>query len=181
MRRVLNQQAERTDRATGDTDSGVDSSIAVLGVSPMAEICRQKAHKISDPLSCRFKSCRAQQFNTMNNYTDTQLKQALAKMLPELLENYYQDIPFDNFLLSWIRRKREVHDTELLHLCWLVEEKLTPDQENQLGELYRIEAKCVGPLGGKYLINGFGITAIAKLKWQQRVIALAKVKKIEIV
>lgn len=177
MRRVLNQQAERTDRATGDTDSGVDGSIAVLGVSPMAEICRQKAHKISDPLSCRFKSCRAHQFNTMNNYTDTQLKQALTKLLPELLENYYQDIPFDNFLLSWIRRKREVYDTELLHLCWLVEQTLT--EKEDVWFLQKLSQKRYEQGEGGTI--GTLIDRSVHATWQQRVIALAKVKKIEIV
>ena len=76
--------------------------------------------KLSECLDRQFQSdcdCRNTQRTPKMTYTNTQLKQALAKMLPELLENYYQDIPFDNFLLSWIRRKREVHDTELLHLC----------------------------------------------------------------
>lgn len=115
-------------------------------------------------------------------YTDTQLKQALAKMLPEkILWNTQELLWIDKKTGFWSNVAGRVLDTELLHLCWLVEEGLTPDQENQLGELYRIEAKCVGPLGGKYLINGFGIVSIAKLKWRQRVIALAKVKGVEIV
>ena len=67
------------------------------------------------------------------NYTDTQLKQALAKMLPEHIlcntANFRSD-PYHREGLFWRIRYdknnlfQEVLDTELLHLCWLVEETL---------------------------------------------------------
>jgi len=104
-----------------------------------------------------------------NNYTDTQLKQSLAKMLPELLENYYQDTPLDNFLLSWTRSKREVLNTELLHLCWLVELEI---DDKTRGRYYIPELV-------RTVEERFWYPEIAT--WQQRVIALAKVKGVEIV
>lgn len=112
------------------------------------------------------------------NYTDTQLKQALAKMLPELLENYYQDTPLDNFLLSWTRSKREVLNTELLHLCWLVEETI----KDNIGYCRILLETCLPELRGIIvgLNAGFGMS-ILHATWQQRVTALAKVKGVEIV
>jgi hypothetical protein len=90
-------------------------------------------------------------------YTDTQLKQALAKMLPEQIE-------WHNGLerLHWKPSHEgamvfSVHDTELLHLCWLVEKTLT--------EYQSFDYSC----DIKYHAT-----------WQQRTIALCKVKKITI-
>jgi len=92
------------------------------------------------------------------NYTDNQLKAALAKMLPDklILVPYGRE---DNLILSWIctditgtkKHYVEVLDTELLHLCGLVQEEY---------EQY--------------------ILLFYHPKWQQRVITLAKVKGIEI-
>jgi hypothetical protein len=58
----------------------------------------------------------------MKTYTNTQLKQALAKMLPEKTCLQYGE-------LCWYLKKNKHHgctvstppvlDTELLHLCWL--------------------------------------------------------------
>jgi hypothetical protein len=109
----------------------------------------------------------------MTTYTDTQLKQALAKMLPETL--YFNT---GSQRLCWISKQSVcgtyVLETELLYLCWLVEETMT------MGSL------CV-------MSNEFDITHerdsspmdASKWKhhksWQQRVIALCKVKGIEIV
>ena len=112
------------------------------------------------------------QFNMQ--YTNTQLKQALAKMLPEILENYYQDTPLDNFLLSWTRSKREVLDTELLHLCWLVEETLTNNEADMYG-LY------INGIMNEAITQKFQSVCDWHATWQQRVIALAKVKGVEIV
>lgn len=106
-------------------------------------------------------------------YTDTQLKQALAKMLPELLENYYQDTPLDNFLLSWTRSKREVLNTELLHLCWLAGKDVEAKRYSDY-LMHAIQDEiCTGAVEARY--------ATANATWQQRVIALAKVKGVEIV
>ena len=110
----------------------------------------------------------------MNNiYTDTQLKQALAKMLPD---NYYFDR--DGELCEGTRIAGnmraffgKVKDTELLHLCWLVEETLNGSDLNGLWALYRIELGNAGATG---------IFTKIHATWQQRVVALCKVKGIEI-
>ena len=100
-------------------------------------------------------------------YTDTQLKQALAKMLPDKI---------------WIRRltdieglywKDEAHfwpvlDTELLHLCWLVEETLM----DTYSDYYEYLAATTHSV--------YRDAALCHATWQQRVIALCKVKGVEI-
>ena len=108
------------------------------------------------------------------NYYDTQLKQALAKMLPEDLY-----ITQDGIDLLWSnasesctkdRRGCYVLDTELLHLCWLVEEMLSPLQAND----YTLE---IIESSDPYI---YATIDTVHATWQQRVIALAKVKGIEI-
>jgi len=96
------------------------------------------------------------------NYTDDQLKAALAKMLPDKLKL----VPYgreDNLILSWILQKSSepVRDTELLHLCWLVEE-----------EVFR----------GKSFeyIDALDKVMWTHATWQNRTTALAEVKGIEI-
>ena len=99
-------------------------------------------------------------------YTDTQLKQALAKMLPETLQIH-------NDSQAWLRWKEtgyQVEDTELLHLCWLVEETLG----STLGTRYQY---------GFILDSMTSVITrfeVVHATWQQRVTALCKVKGIEI-
>ena len=103
------------------------------------------------------------------NYTDEQLKQALAKMLPMKIR--FRD--FTDYLavygsLHWKNKNQhplqsEVRDTELLHLCHQVELTLSwPEYSlfkiGLVGQLLRVESSS----------------------WQQRVKTLAKVKGIEI-
>jgi len=59
-----------------------------------------------------------------------------------------------------------VLDTELLHLCWLVEETLNEINSANYAEFLR-------PITANYKL-------LYHATWQQRVIALAKVKGIEI-
>ena len=96
------------------------------------------------------------------NYTDNQLKVALAKMLPDKLElvPYGRD---DNEILCWNLdvSSEPVRNTELLHLCWLVEEAMTYSRE------------------WVDYTNILAADAISAT-WQNRIIALAKVKGIEI-
>ena len=100
-------------------------------------------------------------------HTDTQLKQALAKMLPEKLQYYVSALTWRcKDLTNNTEHYLPVLDTELLHLCWLVEETT----EDLLPE-YR-EILC--DICGQYQV-------IVHATWQQRVVALAKVKGIEIV
>ena len=99
------------------------------------------------------------------NYTDTQLKQALAKMLPER-------VGFST-MLQWRSDSqycgRFVLDTELLHLCWLVEDTLNKDEMNRYEHL----------LTENNTIKDWA-RMLFHATWQQRTIALAKVKGIEI-
>lgn len=104
------------------------------------------------------------------NYTDEQLKRALAKMLPPNLIVWYRNPQFPSqAALRYCHNGAEVLDTELLHLCWLVEAKLDEKtlQYNYAHELYN----WVVPIN----VQPFRAT------WQQRTVALAKVLNIEIV
>ena len=102
-------------------------------------------------------------------YTDTQLKQALAKMLPPNLIVWYRNPQFPSqAALRYCNNGAEVLDTELLHLCWLVESKLDIVGKHAM---YRDALwELLGRPG-----------ALISATWQQRTIALAKVKGIEIV
>ena len=95
------------------------------------------------------------------NYTDDQLKTALAKMLPECIhENgdlYIYDTDFGS------GGHRQVFNTELLHLCWLVEDMLTSAEFTSYSD--DMEYYWWSPFHAS---------------WQQRVESLAKVKGIKI-
>ena len=100
------------------------------------------------------------------NHTDEQLKKVLAWMLPDVI-SYREVIAHESCkivcLLRWRARWNDerdimVHDTELLHLCWLVEEELPPSSECDYFDSLSMRSS-----------------------WQQRVAALAKVKGIDIV
>lgn len=100
-------------------------------------------------------------------YTNTQLKQALAKMLPDVIQHEAG--------LTWYRHDGgEVLDTELLHLCWLVEETLTNNEADMYG-LY------INGIMNEAITQKFQSVCDWHATWQQRVIALAKVKGVEIV
>lgn len=105
----------------------------------------------------------------MNTYTDNQLKQALAKMLPELIVfvDKWDDTKVVPYLI-WNNTGEIVEDTELLHLCWLVEEELNHNESEDYSELVFTAGQCCT----------FGCVHAT---WQQRVVALAKVKGVEIV
>ena len=99
----------------------------------------------------------------MTNYTDTQLKQALAEMLP--VEVTF--IPMKGVLVYHFNNYKQVLDTEFLHLCWLVEETFTPSKRlDYVGELMDNQ--------------GLDLWQRYHATWQQRVTALCKVKGIEI-
>jgi hypothetical protein len=112
------------------------------------------------------------------NYADNQLKAALAKMLPDDLmivnKLTHPIIP----MLYWKGKNIEwegepVKDTELLHLCWMVEKNLTSSQIESESEIvsYWWEI-CRNCDACEWMV--------CHASWQQRVIALAKVKGIEI-
>jgi len=97
------------------------------------------------------------------NYTDTQLKAALAKILPEQINHLNH--------LYWIGDEFDIRvlDTELLHVCWLVENTLRRDE-------FREYAQTLHP---KYIDHLSADCCVMHSSWQQRAIALAKVKGIE--
>ncbi len=100
----------------------------------------------------------------MTQYTDTQLKQVLVKMLPETID-------WDNNCLGWIGTRNvrtNVSNTELLYLCWLVESGLNrQDRRMFTNEL-------------QTLCQGDAFTSVSAT-WQQRTIALAKTLYIKII
>jgi len=95
------------------------------------------------------------------------LKQALAKMLSETLcyqsprgaDGLYWRVP------SYAGSYRSVSDTELLHVCHLVEQALTPDEWTKYGNALSWYSLPI------YYIHA---------TWQQKVAELAKVKGIEV-
>ena len=99
------------------------------------------------------------------NYTDEQLKQALAKMLPKQIRfRQFTDDSAEYGDLYWKNKNQhplqsEVRDTELLHLCWLVEENLDSKHNLKYYNLIELDPHA---------------------SWQQRVAALAEAKGIEI-
>ncbi len=95
---------------------------------------------------------------------DTQLKQALAKMLPDGLLRW--SIPHKCYV--WIEQNAVVENTELLHLCWMVKISLTTEQ--RWPDYYDAIAQEVD----------YDQPAIMSATWQQRVIALCKVKGMEL-
>ncbi len=105
------------------------------------------------------------------NYTDTQLKQALAKMLPKHLiwlageENSLCCICRD--LTNKVEHYLPAQDTELLHICWMVEENLTPHDRKEYVDAIDKE-------------TGYTAWPFTHATWQQRTIALANVKGIEL-
>jgi len=122
------------------------------------------------------------------NYTDEQLKKTLAKMLPNEITYYSVMIFYWNreFIAGIFQR---VLDTELLHLCHLVEKSLCEYSDEHNGEYSQRDnyAKELMKLNGIYNGNGWSwgdvcnadLFRAANSTWQQRVIALAKVKGIE--
>ncbi len=108
------------------------------------------------------------------NYIDTELKLLLAKMLPEELyiHEYNTNGTKEGIVcdIEWKKGELEdciVEDTELLHVCWLVEEDMVKNESHlyawQVNELLATE--ILSPMERIYHAS-----------WQQRTLALAKVK-----
>lgn len=119
------------------------------------------------------------------NYTDEQLKNCLAKMLP----NY---VSVMRGYLRWNDGEQvRVLDTELLHLCWLVEDGLCEytgehqEHYSQRDDYSKELMKLCGTWHGAAWDWGSMCDAdlfqAAHATWQQRVISLAKVKGVKIV
>ena len=106
------------------------------------------------------------------NHTNEQLKRTLAKMLPDA--KYMKDTDELFVFLSPVSTSyNQILDTELLHLCWLVEETLSVRQLKEFHDLLVEDGCGHGSDCPTYLVT--------HATWQQRTIALAKVKGIEIV
>ncbi len=135
----------------------------------------------------------------MNNHTDTQLKQVLAKMLPEEIFQA-RETCYPATELRFRHRVLPVLDTELLHLCWVVEETLDAKQRQDYlnlcwvveDALITAQANAHDHSDKDYGIWTCYVVALADshsgsyggaihATWQQRTIALAKVKGVEIV
>jgi hypothetical protein len=107
------------------------------------------------------------------NYTDEQLKVALAKMLPELIfesgDLFIYDAEFETNSEFGSGSYRQVLDTELLHLCRLIRKNFTPQQRvNYLNTMRE--------LIGHKVVSDYDI---ADADWDKQTIALAKVKGID--
>lgn len=109
------------------------------------------------------------------NYSDTQLKQALAKMLPTELQ-WGEPLAWKQVNQNY---GRLVLDTELLHLCWLVEKDISPVAWRVYSDMLTNSTQDAevafysDKVGARY--------KSAHATWQQRTIALAKVKGVEII
>ena len=113
--------------------------------------------------------------------TNDKLRQTLAKMLPEQLRfvTYRRcagdsDDDFSSTGFYWLDQNGKcmkcVEDTELLHLCWLIQETLTPEEWTSYTDtLLTIVGKDM---------NGYNHywEMCARASWQQRVKALAYIK-----
>lgn len=119
------------------------------------------------------------------NYTNKQLKLALAKMLPELLDTEpleAGDIPDTPLVLVWKQKQKHfpehwthtVLDTELLHLCHLVEETMEPGMLSHASSDWSKYVMTLGDITWRTKQSNIHAT------WQQRIQALATVKGIEI-
>ena len=107
------------------------------------------------------------------NYTNDQLKQALSKMLPD--EIFFGGESDQESTLRWNNTLGlKVANTELLHLCWMVEETLTLMDLTDLGCELAFLTEPRNP-------NSPHWGRLSHATWQQRVIALCKVKGVEIV
>ena len=117
-------------------------------------------------------------------YTDTQLKQALAKMLPDKITYQYGDKTLPS--PAWFGQDEKGHkwwetvrDTELLHLCWLVERSIDDGAlwKGYCNRLWDVVCPTYNQMAG---LNAAVALLLLNATWQQRTIALCKVKEITI-
>lgn len=114
--------------------------------------------------------------------TDTQLKQALAKMLPteiNFTNGHLQFSATNQYYPQWVK------DTELLHLCQLVQETLSElEQKIFVDEIWNLNKPK--DFKGGYEWNQASLSqliwwSLSHATWQSRVTALCKMKGIEVV
>lgn len=104
----------------------------------------------------------------MTTPSNEQLKRALARMLPEKLLIFESYKPF-----LFYKDDREVKPTELLQLVWEIEETLTDDESEQYINLLENNMDTLHGYPNRWRLT--------HASWQQRTIALAAIKDIEIV
>lgn len=107
--------------------------------------------------------------------TNQSLKQALARMLPKKLYVEFTDMDSTEpqfYALVWKELKAwpQVLDTELLQICWEIEEELS----NVDKSIYAVQLRRLLDFHRHSYFD------VAHATWQQRTIALAQVKGIEI-
>ena len=104
------------------------------------------------------------------NYTDTDLRQLLAKMLPEKLEWFSKQ---EEIWWKYPHGTGVVHDTELLGICRLVEEALT---EFDIDDFCDTLVEQFGDAEQEGIVCYY---QAIHATWQQKTIALANMKGIE--
>jgi len=106
--------------------------------------------------------------------TDEQLKQALAKMLPEQVAIHAYGKQY------WINSANGfILETELLHLCALVEDTLSESEYEAYGENITTNAIADRFRGSRFSASD-DLKITLSATWQQRATALARVKGIEV-
>lgn len=101
--------------------------------------------------------------------TDNELKQLLAKMLPDEIE-WNVDYTTKRGDL-WLKNTAfRIKDSELLHICWLISATLEVNDMCRYND--ELDAVCV-PV---HICPNTHIFSLTEASWQQRASALAKVK-----
>ena len=106
----------------------------------------------------------------MNTATDIQLKHALAKMLPGKV--YMNTNGGQRYHRLDGEPQPKVLDTELLHLCWLVEETLTRMECTNYSDALLTQHPEIATKADEFFWH---------FNWQQRTIALSRTLDIKIV
>lgn len=104
--------------------------------------------------------------STCMTYTDEQLKRALAKLLPEQIFLVGEKL---HWRATAEHCGRFALDTELLHICWAIEQTLSDSELDQYGEYLEASMDYMP----KHL-------CFIRAPWQKRIPALAKIKGIEL-
>lgn len=109
-----------------------------------------------------------------NKYTDEQLKRALAKMLPDILElKFVRNTVIGTnankgcWVIWWKGEATAIFNTELLYLCDLLEQSL--DEQQELKYDIKLYDLCYDKGIPQY-----------RAPWQDRVIAAAEARNIVI-
>ena len=117
---------------------------------------------------------------TGKRFGDAELKQLIAKMLPDMVEWFPFSMEGDSEqepFIAW-RNGDDVLDTELLHLCSLAEAVMRSDQFTYTAYWRHLFQVVAGKRWGGDI--GYFHFEMATATWQQRVTALAVVKGVSL-